>query len=232
MSFRFNFIERENSELAASISYAEDVYERETVERMAKHLHAALRQLVANPKLYIEDIELMGQAELSRVLREWNDTACDYPADRLVHELIAEQARRTPRQIAVVFEDRQLSYGELDEKTTQLALYLQEQGVTPDTLVGICAERSMEMVLAILGILKAGGAYVPIDPEYPEARIRYMIEDSQVKLVLTQQALLPKLARLGGCAESIMVALDGEWPATPNTARRLLPGENRKTWLT
>jgi amino acid adenylation domain-containing protein len=120
-----------------------------------------------------------------------------------------------------VFEERQLSYGELDEKTTQLALYLQKQGVGPETLVGICAERSLEMVIGILGVLKAGAAYVPLDPEHPEGRLRYMIEDSQVKMVLTQRALLPKLASLEGRAESVM-ALDDEWPVIPNFAHSVL----------
>jgi amino acid adenylation domain-containing protein len=215
----FNFIEHEDRELRASISYSEDIYERRTLQKMAEHLHAAVRQLVSNPALYIEDIELMTEAERSRVLREWNHTACTFSTSRLVHQPFADQAQRAPWKVALVFQGQQLTYGELNERTTQLALYLQQQGVGPDTLVGICAERSLEMVIAILGILKAGGAYVPIDPEYPEARIRFMIEDSNVRLLLTQQALLSKLAGLGGGAERAMLALDREWPATPKNSR-------------
>ena len=149
----FNFVEQQNGSLLAEIVYSTDLFLQETAERIKAHLTRVIEEL---PKaaVSVDQIDLLTERERAQILTQWNNTTYAHSTSRLVHELIAEQARRIPRQIAVVFEGRQLSYGELDEKTTQLALYLQEQGVTPDTRVGICAERSLEMVVGILGISK------------------------------------------------------------------------------
>jgi amino acid adenylation domain-containing protein len=127
------------------------------------------------------------------MLVEWNDTAADYPQDKCIHQLFEDQAEKTPDAVAVVYEEQELTYQELNQKANQLAHYLQKIGVQSDTLVGICVERSLEMIIGLLGILKAGGAYVPIDPNYPTERIEYMLEDSAVSIVLTQEILIEKL---------------------------------------
>src|SRR5260221_2935408 len=120
----------------------------------------------------------------------------DYPKDKTIHELFEEQVSKTPHNTAVVFEDKSLTYEELNERSNQLAHYLRKRGVTPDTLVGICVERSLEMVIGILGILKAGGAYLPLDPEYPKDRIRFMLEDAKTSILLTHSHLKDSLPEI------------------------------------
>ncbi|MBS4162636.1 AMP-binding protein, partial [Klebsiella pneumoniae] len=118
------------------------------------------------------------------ILYDFNDTAADYPKDSTIHQLFEEQAKRTPEQIAVVFEEEKLTYRALNERSNQLAGLLRELGVTPNKIVGVMAERSAEMIIGIMAVLKSGGAYLPIDPEYPEDRIKYMLEDSGIDILL------------------------------------------------
>src|SRR5262249_34371783 len=140
-------------------------------------------------------------------LAQWNETAVEYPRDKCIHELFEEQAGRTPAQIAVVFEEEEISYRELNERANQLAHYLRQLGVGPEGRVGFCVGLSVEMVVALLGILKAGGAYVPLEPEYPLDRLSFMIEDASVLVLLTQEHLLEKLP-----AQYLQVlCLDTEW---------------------
>lgn len=141
--------------------------------------------------------------------RKWNNTQADYPINKCIHELFESQVEHTPEAIAVVFENEQLTYRELNCRANQLAHYLQKQGVRPEVLVGIYVERSLEMVMGILGILKAGGAYVPLDPTYPKERLVFMVQDSQVSILLTQQHLVEKLTE----GEAQIVCLDSEWQA-------------------
>ena len=155
------------------------------------------------------ELPLLTDAERRQLLVEWNDTATDYPADALLHELFEAQAGRTPDAVAVVFEEQRLTYRELDTRTNQLAHHLQKCGVGPDTLVAICVERSLEMVVGLLGILKAGGAYVPIDPEYPRQRIAYMLEEVQSPVVLTQHRLRAQLP----LDFTRTICLDTDWEA-------------------
>jgi amino acid adenylation domain-containing protein len=162
---------------------------------------------VRKPETRIGDFEILTKAERERLLVEWNDTAAEYRGDRCLHELFAEQAARTPDEIAVVFETGQLTYGELNERANQLAHYLQQRGVGPEVLVGLCVQRSWEMVVGLLGILKAGGAYVPLDPAYPAERLRFMLEDSSARLLLTQQPLLPVIPE----STAAVVCLDRDW---------------------
>src|SRR5262249_20231780 len=138
-----------------------------------------------------------------------NDTAADYPRDRCVHELVQEQAARTPDAVAVVFEGRELSYRELNGRANRLAHYLRARGVGAETLVGICVERSLEMVTGLLGVLKAGGAYVPLDPDYPAERLAFMLGDTAAPVLLTQQRLRGRLP--AGPGE--VICLDQDWPA-------------------
>jgi amino acid adenylation domain-containing protein len=143
------------------------------------------------------------------LLVEWNDTKAEFPRDRCLHELFEEQAARRPQAAAVTFEDRQLTYGELNSRANQLAHHLRALGVRPDTLVGICVERSLEMVVGLLGILKAGGAYVPLDPEYPQERLAYMLADTAAPVLLTQARLKERLPQ----HRARSVCLEEDWAA-------------------
>src|SRR5271165_2364155 len=145
----------------------------------------------------------------TRQVWPWNQTQSDYPREVCLHQLLQDQARRTPDSVAVECQGRALSYAELDARSNQLAHHLRELGVHPENLVGVCLDRSLEMVVALLGILKAGGAYVPLDPAYPGERIRYVLEDAHVKLLLTQDSLLESLPSTA--AE--VICLDPEWRA-------------------
>jgi len=179
--------------LFGTLEYAADFFQAETIERMAHHLQVLLAAVVANPELPISKIPILTAAERHQLLVEWNDTARDFPSASCIHELFAEQAAKTPDALAVSFEEQQLTYGELDARSNQLARYLQGLKVGPGTLVALCIERSPEMVVALLGILKAGGAYLPLDPAYPKERLAFMLDDAQAPVLLTQAKLLQKL---------------------------------------
>ena len=152
---------------------------------------AALADALANTSdQAVNSVSILPDAERHQLLVEWNDTSVDYPTEKCIHELFESQVEHDPDAVAVIFEDEELTYQQLNEKANQLAHYLvNEKGVVPDTLVGICVERSLEMVIGILGILKAGGAYVPLDPDYPSARLEFMLEDAGLTTVLTQTSL-------------------------------------------
>ena len=156
----------------------------------------------------IGEISLLTAKERHQLLTQWNATAVDYPRGRCVHELFSEQAQRTPEAIAVVFEDQQLSYAQLEARSNQLAHYLQGLGVGPEVLVGLCVERSLEMIVGLLGILKAGGAYLPLDPGYPSERLAYLMQDAGVLVVLSQATLEQVLPSHWGR----VVQLDADWP--------------------
>jgi amino acid adenylation domain-containing protein len=180
-------------ELAGEWHYNSDLFDATTIARMVGHLQTMLAGIVAHPQQRISELPLLTEAELHQLLIEWNNTQVDYPQDKCIHQLFEEQVERTPDAVALVFEDEQLTYRELNHRANKIAHYLQALGVKPELLVGICIERSIEMVVALLGILKAGGAYMPLDPEYPTERLRFMLEDAQVSVLLTQQSLLERL---------------------------------------
>ncbi len=181
-------IESSNSLVNTSIEYNTDLFEEATITRMIGHFQMLLEGIVANPLQPIYALPLLTEAEQQQLLA-WNDTTTDYPRDKTIVDLFEEQVKKTPDAVAVVFEEQQLTYSELNSKANQLAHYLQTLGVKPEVLVGICVVRSTEMVIGLLGILKAGGAYVPLDPTYPAARLAFMLSDSQVPVLLTQESL-------------------------------------------
>ncbi len=150
------------------------------------------------PTRRIGELPLLTEAERHQLLVAWNDTATDYPKDRCIHQLFETQARRTPDAVAVVCDDRQLTYAELNARANQLAHQLTALGVGPEVLVGICLERSLDLIVGLLGILKAGGAYVPLDPSYPTARVAFMLSDTHAPVLVTQQALLAQLPPFDG----------------------------------
>jgi amino acid adenylation domain-containing protein len=162
---------------------------------------------VLNPQQRISQLPMLTEVEQQQLLFEWNNTQAEYPLDKCIHQLLEKQVERTPHAVAVVFEGQQLTYNELNCRANQLAHYLQSLGVKPDTLVGICVERSLEMIVGLLGILKASGAYVPLDPDYPIERIIFMLEDAAVKVLLTQQKLINKLPE----HQAQLICLDADW---------------------
>jgi amino acid adenylation domain-containing protein/non-ribosomal peptide synthase protein (TIGR01720 family) len=180
-------------ELALKIIYDATRFEAATMSRMLGHLQTLLEGMVANPEQDITELPLLTKAEQHQLLVEFNDTAADYPQDKCVHQLFEEQVDKTPDAIAVVFEEQQLTYQVLNERANQLAHHLQTLGIGPEVLVGICVERSLEMIIGLLGILKAGGAYVPLDPTCPQERLAFMLTDSNVPVLLTQQKFMDQL---------------------------------------
>jgi len=190
----------EGAPLKGRFNYNRDLFKPETIERMAEHFEILLTAIVANPAQTISHLPMLTEKEIQQ-LQAWNETATDYPKDRTIVDLFEQQVEKTPDNIAVVFEEQQLSYWQLNEKANQLAHYLLSLKTQAGTvlladnpLVAIGVERSLEMVIGLLAILKAGGAYVPIDPSYPPARIRYMLEDSAAPLLLTQSHLKAQLS--------------------------------------
>jgi amino acid adenylation domain-containing protein len=195
--------------MTGRIEYNTDLFEEATIARMGGHYQTLLEGIVANPEQRLSDLPLLTAQEQQQLL-EWNHTPTDFPKAVCLHQLFENQVERTPEAVAVVFEDEQLSYRELNRRANQLAHHLITLGVKPETLVGICVERSIEMIVGLLGILKAGGAYVPLDPAYPQARLAFMLEDAQVSVLLTQQ---PWLDILTEPRPASIVCLDTDWQA-------------------
>ena len=186
-------LSEKNGTLGGSLNYNTDLFDASTIERMLGHFRNLLEGIVANPEQRIGELPLLSEAEKHQLLVEWNDTKKDCPTNKCIHELFEEQVERTPDAIAVVFEEQRLTYRELNNRANQLGHHLRKLGVGPDVLVGICLERSLEMVIALLGVLKAGGAYVPLDPSYPKERLGFMIEDTPAGIVLTDRVSLKSL---------------------------------------
>ncbi|MBD2128007.1 non-ribosomal peptide synthetase [Microcoleus sp. ZQ-A2] len=192
------------------VEYNTDLFDDTTIFRMMGHFQTLLEGIVMDCEQRISQLPLLTQMERDQLLVEWNDTQADYPKDACIHQLFEAQVKRTPDAVAVVFEQQQLTYGQLNQRSNQLARHLKQLGVEPDVLVGICVERSLEMVVGLLGILKAGGAYVPLDPTYPQERLAFMLSDSQVSVLLTQRKLLPRLPK----HEAHVICLDTDWEVT------------------
>ena len=175
--------------LGGYIAYATDLFKSSTISRFINHFKNLLEGISDNPGQRISEIPMLSEEETYTLLVEFSNTSVEYPKEKCIHELFKEQVQRSPDAVAIVYEDNRLSYHELDEKSDYLAGYLQKIGITPDINVGICMKQSLEMVIAILGVLKSGGTYIPMDPAYPEERLNYMINDSQVTILLTQKEL-------------------------------------------
>ncbi|ASC71044.1 peptide synthetase [Halomicronema hongdechloris C2206] len=200
-------VETTEQGLTTLFEYNTDLFEAATITRMLGHWQQLLEGIVASPQTRLSDLPLLTEAERCQILKQWNDTEVDYPRDLCIHQLFEAQVERTPDAVAVVFEQQQLTYRELNQRANQLAHYLQQLGVKPEGLVGICVERSVEMVIGLLGILKAGGAYVPLDPAYPQERLAFILADAKVSVLLTQRELLEALPTEGAA----VVGLDTNW---------------------
>ncbi|HYH99199.1 non-ribosomal peptide synthetase, partial [Hyalangium sp.] len=183
--------------LAGQWEYSTALFEQSTLERMAGHLCRLLEGAVKQPDARLSGLAMLGEEERQQLLVQWNDTAVDFPRDSTIPEAFAEQVLRAPEAVAVQFGLRQLTYRQLDLRTNQVAWRLRRMGVGPDSRVAIAVERSLELVVALVGILKAGGAYVPLDTDYPRERLALMLEDARPDALVTTMALLPKLPAQG-----------------------------------
>ncbi|MGL5874459.1 MAG: non-ribosomal peptide synthetase [Xenococcaceae cyanobacterium] len=201
--------------------YNTNLFDRETISRRLAEFATLLLGIVANAEEAIATLPLLPETEL-KLLQKWNQTQVDYPESLCIHQLVEAQVEKTPDAIAVVFEDKQITYRELDRQANLLAAHLIELGVKPDVLVGICVERSVEMVVGLLGILKAGGAYVPIDPSYPSERISFVLEDAQVRVLVTQTSLESQLPP----HSAITVCLDRDWKNISDSDRNALTSKS------
>jgi amino acid adenylation domain-containing protein len=186
-------LEETDEGLRASIEYATALFDAATIDRMAAHYRMLLSEIVVDPLLRIGSLPMVTTSERSSLLYELNDTASQFGRETCLHELFEAQARSTPNSVAVVFGSERLSYAELDARADRLARRLVALGVGPETIVGLCVERSLEMVVGLLGVLKAGGAYLPLDPDQPSARLAFMIADAAPRLVLTEERLAGRL---------------------------------------
>ncbi|NEO97699.1 MAG: amino acid adenylation domain-containing protein [Symploca sp. SIO2E9] len=188
-------IQQREGLLLTTWQYNSDLFERATITRMSQNFETLLSSIVSNPQQSIATLPLLTVAERQQLVEQWNNNYTDYPQDKCIHQLFEQQVELTPEAIALVFEGEQLTYRQLNIRANQLAHYLEKLGVQPDILVGICVERSLEMIVGILAILKAGGAYVPIDSKYPQERLAFMLSDSKVSVLLTQEKLLIQLPK-------------------------------------
>ncbi len=193
--------------LKGHIEYDIDLFDEAVITRMTEHWQTLLEAIVADPEQHLSELPLLKEKELHRLLVEWNTSQTDYLTNQCIHQLFEAQAERTPEAVAVVFEDQRLTYYELNVKANQVAHYLRALGVGPEMLVGLCVERSLNMIVGLLGILKAGGAYVPLDSTYPAERLAFMLKDSQVPILLTQEHLIMKLPK----HEAKVISLDADW---------------------
>ena len=193
--------------LVCYLEYSSELFTSATIKRMVIHFQNLLSGIVANPQAKISQLPLLTATEKNQLLIDWNNTQIDWEQDVCIHQLIELQAQKTPDAVAIIFEQQQLTYRELNHRSNQLASYLQNLGVKADTKVGICIERSLAMVVGLLGILKAGGAYLPLDPAYPQERLSLMLEDAQVKFLLTQESLLNHLPH----HDAEIICIDKDW---------------------
>ncbi|MTJ47693.1 non-ribosomal peptide synthetase/type I polyketide synthase [Dolichospermum sp. UHCC 0259] len=195
-----------DTEILLQWEYNTDLFDDSTIERINGNFQTLLTNIIANPEKPISELPLLTENEQQQLLVAWNNTQIEYPQNKCIHQLFEEQVERTPNAVAVVFAKAKLTYRELNHQANQLAHYLQSSGVKPESLVGICLERSLEMVIGLLAILKAGAAYVPLDPTYPADRVAYILDNSQAKLLLTTSNLLATLPQ----NETQFICLDRE----------------------
>ncbi len=176
-------------EIIFTLEYSTELFKRETIERLSRHFVNIVREITAKPRVKLATIEMLTNEEKDQILFAFNQTHVDYPKSKLLTQLFEEQVEKSPKNIALIYEDNEITYQELNKLSNQLARYLRLKGVKPDQTVGIMVDRSLEMMIGIFGILKAGAAYLPIDPDYPKDRIEYMLSDSQTNLLLIDDCL-------------------------------------------
>ncbi|MEH2155517.1 MAG: amino acid adenylation domain-containing protein [Nostoc sp.] len=203
---------------SVTITFPKDGFHADFVLRMPGHFRQILETVTANPDCKLSEIDILTPDERHELLTKWHDPEIQYLQDKCIHQLFEEQVEQNPDAVAIVFENQQLTYQQLNEQANQLAHYLLTKGVTSEVLVGICVERSLEMIVGILGILKAGGAYVPLDPSYPQERLAFVIQDAAVPVLLTQSQLVDKLPK----SQTLIICLDTDWPEIASESHKNL----------
>lgn len=213
-----------------SVEYNTDLFDATTITRFLEHYQILLTSIVKNPDTPISQLPILSPQEKHTLLTVLNDTQVAYPKNTLVHQLFEIQAAKNPEKVAVIFQGQSLTYGALNARATQLAKYLQRQGVTPGQYVGIALHRSLDMVVAVLGILKAGGAYLPLDPAFPPKRLAYMLEDSRAEIIVTQTDLADWLAEIAPASASEIICIDANWQiyVPPHSKIRMYAVDSRK----
>lgn len=202
----------EDGHLAGALEYNTDLFEADTIARTLEHFRTLLEGIAANSNRRLSDLPLLPEVERRQLFNNWNETETAYPREKCFHDLFEAQVERTPEAVAVVFENEQLTYRELNQRANQMARYLSRCcGVKPETMVGICVERSPAMIVSLLGIMKAGAAYVPLDPAFPLERLRFMLEDSQAPVLLTTKSTIENFQL--NFENLKLVYLDSDWPA-------------------
>src|SRR6185369_15833229 len=199
-------IREDEGGLSGQVEYDTDLFEAASIKRLVGHYERLLQELVRDGEQAIGAAPLLGAEERRQLLIDWNQTSVPVPASCL-HELFEAQVERTPNAVAVLFEEQQLSYSELNRRANQIAHFLRRAGVGAESRVGVLMERSAEMLIGMLGILKAGGAYVPLDPNYPQERLSFMLEDAQTKVLLTQERLCDRAAEW----QAEIICFDSDW---------------------
>jgi len=202
----FNFVDGPRG-LCVECNYNTDLFDAATIERWLRHYQTLLESIAVNPAETLGKLPILTEAERKELTVGWNQAGVEFPKQQTLHEWFERQAEKTPDACAVTFENSHLTYDQLNRRANQVAHHLRALGVGPDVLVGLFVERSLEMVVGILGILKAGGAYVPIDPDYPKERIGYILEDSRAPIVLTQESCVKELPSFAGQS----IRLDADW---------------------
>ncbi|MFP2956467.1 condensation domain-containing protein, partial [Myxococcus sp. 1LA] len=200
-------VEEVPDSVVTTVNYNSDLFEAGTMDRLLGHLKVLLDAAIAEPETRLGDLSLMGREEAQRLVKEWSGTATAYPRDASLAELFEQQVSRTPESVAVAYEGQRLSYAELNRRANQLAHHLRGMGVGPEVRVGLCVERSLELVVSVLGILKAGGEYVPLDAGYPLERLSWMKQEAGVALLVAQERLADEVASGG----ELVVCVDTEW---------------------
>lgn len=209
---------RKNDSLIAELHYDADIFCQEDIKRLIGKFQTLLESVIKNPQAPLRELNILDSVERHQLFVEFNNTKTDYPQHKCLHELFEAQVERTPKNTAVVFEKEQLTYFELNAKANQLAHHLRKLGVGKETLVAICVERSLEMIIALLGVLKADSTYLPIDPMYPKERVAFMLSDAQTPVLLTQERLLKSLPEQG----TQIICLDTDWESIAQESKENL----------
>ncbi len=186
-----------NSGISFELEYCTDLFKKESIERFIAHFEQIISVIINNPEIKLAEIEMLSAKEKEEILRIYNDTYLEYAKDKTIQQLFEEQVTKTPEEIALAFEDQELTYDELNQRANQVACHLRKMGVGANQFVGLMVTRSLELIIGMLGILKAGPAYLPIDPEYPQERINYMLHDSNTEILLSERDLIREMQFAG-----------------------------------
>ncbi|WP_200802847.1 AMP-binding protein, partial [Clostridium cavendishii] len=192
-NYNFNLVVGYKDIIAIKFQFNELLYSKNNVEKIKNHFVNLIDEIITNENILVKDMEILGEDEKNKLLIEFNKTEAHYPNNKTIQELFEEQVEKTPNNIAVVFENKSITYKELNERANSLASILRNNGVGPDDIVGIMTERSINMIVGIMAIIKAGGAYLPIDPKYPQNRIEYILENSKIKTILVRSNFKEKI---------------------------------------